>query len=386
MEYTPQEQELNRIMENTPTQTEISKETYIDTPVLGTPATPDTKETLERVAITLPDVSLPDLTDWNEEAAGKIEKLAELMNLKTDYTAKQLYNKAKKAVKAAETLQQVIKDFNRGQYNVTVKTPDSVVKMDWHDRLAVDVKLGRTVTVRGPAGNGKTLGAGTVLKALGFTVYEMDCTDSTTAETLIGGLYPVTNKKGMSMEFRDGIFSKAFKDPKAAILLNEFDALDPRIGMVLQSALHRARQGGKRVLSCPDHPDGTITAAGECPIVVTMNTWGGGATREYVGRNAIDAASMDRFDSIIDTNYDQEIAILTASGYTQDTAKMVVDNARDLRNKIDSKNLRIVLSTRRLLNIAETMEKLSIPLSEAYNRDFYTRLEPMDREALGIRI
>lgn len=356
------------------------------TTINAEPVVKEVQESEARVAIPIPLVSLPDLSVWDSEEAEKIEAMASLIGLKATTSAKRMYEAAKIALNAAETFKRLITEYNAGLYKVDVKTPPSVVKMPWHDRLATDVKLGRTIAIRGPAGNGKSLGARTTLEAMGFKVYSMDCTDSTTAEMLVGGLYPTTDSNGMTMEFREGLFAKAFQDPKGAILLDEFDALDPRIGMVLQSALHRAVQGKKRILSCPDHPKGILEAIGDCPVVVTMNTWGSGATREYVGRNAIDAASMDRFDTVIDTNYADETSILISAGYSYETATKVVNLAMKLRCNIDSKNLRIVLSTRRLLNVAETMDKLSIGLDKAFSRDFYERLEPIDREALGVKL
>ena len=202
--------------------------------------------------------------------------------------------------------------------------------------------LGRTVAVRGPAGNGKSTGVRAVLRQLGYTVHHFDCTDTATVEQLVGGLVPEPDGTGgIRMAFRPGLFARAFADPDAAIQLDEFDALDPRTALALQSALHRAARGARRWVAIPDHEQGGIEAAGDCPIVVTMNTWGGGATREYVGRNALDMASLDRFDSLLDTAYEEEGLMIRHAGHAKAPVQRIVDAAGEIRRKIDENQLRV---------------------------------------------
>lgn len=260
-----------------------------------------------------------------------------------------------------------------------------VVKHSWHDRLATDVKLGRTCAVRGPAGNGKSTGVAHVLKALGYNIYHMDCTDSTTIEQLVGGLQPVVEGGGMKMIFKPGIVTKAFLDPKGAIQLDEFDAIDPRVAMSLQSALHRAT-GKKRWLASPEHEEGGVSAVGDCPIVVTMNTWGSGANREYVGRNVLDGASMDRFNTIIDADYEFEEEVLKVHGIDKKLAIKIVKDANALRKIINENAIRIILSTRRLLDIAESVTQLKVNMPTAWNRDFLSRVQPEIRKNLEERM
>ena len=134
-----------------------------------------------------------------------------------------------------------IRALKKGICNVKLQPTAGVVAMEWHDRLATDAKLGRHHRRPWPGRERQELGVRTALEAIGFNVYHLDCTDSTTAEMLVGGLMPQSNGAGgIDMVFRDGVITRAFADPKGAIQLDEFDALDPRVAMVLQSALHRA--------------------------------------------------------------------------------------------------------------------------------------------------
>jgi len=257
----------------------------------------------------------------------------------------------------------------------------SVIKHSWHETLATDVNLGRTVAIIGSSGNGKSYGVKHVLEQLGFNIYHMDCTDSVTVDQLVGGITPEPDGVGgIRMVFKEGLFAKAFSDPKAAIQLDEYDALDPRVAMSLQSALHRNAKG--RWLSCQDHPDGGIRAAGLCPIVVTMNTFGDGPTREYVGRNTLDAANKDRFDTIIITDYENEQDILVSNGFSKKQSEQIVSMAERYRKAINEKGLRVILSTRRLINIAECIHSLKMSIEGAFERDFLNRLDHLDRVAL----
>lgn len=331
--------------------------------------------------------SIPAKQNYDIELLAKAEKTVEIITgQRFEGTLQGMHRDYLAAIDVAEKYAELNFKILQGEITREAILPSGggVVKLSWYDRLATDIGLGRTIAVRGPAGNGKSTGVKAVLEAAGYKVYTMDCTDSTTVDQLVGGIVPEADGKGgINMVFKPGVFAKAFSDEKAAIQLDEFDALDPRVAMCLQSALHRAPAGKKRWLSLPDHPEGGMFAKGDIPVVVTMNTWGNGATREYVGRNSLDAASMDRFNSLIDTNYEAENNILAAHGFRSTVANEVVAWANDIRKKIDSKGLRVVLSTRRLLDIAEVMDKMSETLKKATERDFWSRLEEIDRKALG---
>lgn len=328
--------------------------------------------------------TLPKI-DPNELA--KIDAIVSIMQGNSNVKVAEIYN-------TAQAYEQEIADLkakaNAVKEPVGIKalTADmGIIHMPWHDRLVTDIKLARTIAVRGPAGNGKSTGVKAALESLEYNIYHLDCTDSTTVDQLVGGLEPVpTVKGGIEMKFKDGIFTKAFKDEKGAIQLDEFDALDPRVTMALQSALHRAANGKKRVVSCPDHPDGKVVAVGDCPIVVTMNTWGTGATREYVGRNAIDAASLDRFDTIISTDYQCEAEMLDKMGMKKSDANALLAEIKDYRRKINEKGLRVILSTRRVLNIAEVVLRLDCNVPTAISREFVERLDEYDRSALNLGV
>lgn len=319
---------------------------------------------------------IPEYTDISDAAVKRINSAVNLLELENDVDITKLAKSAKDAIEAANYYKKTVHRVIRENVTPKIQLSSASVKMEWHDRLSQDIELGRTVAVRGPAGNGKSTGATEVLKALGYNIYHLDCTDSTVVEQLVGGLEPAPDGKGaIKMKFVDGLFNKAFKDEKGAVLLDEFDALDPRVAMSLQSALHRSFDGIRK-LATPEAKEQTLKSKGKCPIVVTMNTWGQGSTSEYVGRNALDSASLDRFDSIIDTTYEQEYKILTQMGFSKENSKSLVESVIEMRANIDKSGNKILLSTRRLIAMAESMEKLLLHKEEAIYRDFLSRIPP----------
>lgn len=346
------------------------------------------KPTFDKTEI--PEVPEQLKLDWDALSA-----IAKLMNKDLDIkkSNENLIGTVTHAVESAKHYKSLYESLSsQGRIEkIDIKEGGETVKLSWFDRLSTDVALGRTIAIRGPAGNGKSTGAKFVLEEKGYNVYHMDCTDSTTVDQLVGGIVPVPDGKGgISMEFKEGLAAKAFKDPKGSILLDEFDSLDPRVAICLQSLLHRNSGGnGKRKVSASDHPAGFLISEGDCPVVVTMNTYGNGATREYVGRNAMDAASMDRFDTVLDTNYEFEKKIISAKFGEERSQKhsseidKIITWAEKARIKISEKSLRIVLSTRRLIDIAEAVIVLGIDPTSAVAREFKTRLSPSEISALG---
>jgi MoxR-like ATPase len=73
-------------------------------------------------------------------------------------------------------------------------------------------------------------------------------------------------------------------------------------------------------------------------IVATANTYGNGATLEFIGRNAIDGATLDRF-TVIDWNIDEilELKLCRTPKKYQDTT-----NQKSLK----SAKVRHIVSTR----------------------------------------
>jgi hypothetical protein len=133
-----------------------------------------------------------------------------------------------------------------------------------------------SVWLSGPAGSGKTTAARNVAKALSLPFYFTGSID--TEYKLLG----FTNASGQ-------VVSRPFRtawEKGGIFLMDEIDGSLPPAVLALNAALANG--------IC-DFPDGAIERHPDCVVIAAANTWGAGATSEYVGRMRLDAASLDRF-------------------------------------------------------------------------------------------
>lgn len=149
------------------------------------------------------------------------------------------------------------------------------------------VVAGASPFLVGPAGSGKTTLARQVAKALGREFY---MAARVTSEYKLTGFIDA-NGKVVRTAFREwyehgGVFLFDEVDSSDAEALNSFNAaLDNGIAEFPDGMVQR-------------HPDAVAIAAG--------NTYGRGGDRQYVGRQQLDAATLDRF-VILDVDYDEAL-------------------------------------------------------------------------------
>ena len=152
----------------------------------------------------------------------------------------------------------------------------------------------RNAWLCGPAGSGKTTSAHEVATLLGLKFYAKSVGPQVTESSLIG--YTDANGKTVRTQLREAFeFGGVF-------LLDEVDAASPAVLVVINALLANG------VASFPDtvvekHPDFVLIAG--------ANTIGLGADRQYVGRQQIDAATLDRF-VLLDWPYDPRIEAAAA--------------------------------------------------------------------------
>lgn len=235
------------------------------------------------------------------------------------------------------------------------------------------------IALVGPAGNGKTSAAEAACQARGYDFIVIDATEYLEPADLVGAM---TYDPGQGEIWRDGPVTAALRQGQA-ILINEFDALNPRAALCLQSLAQDAGPtGAARYLTTPGAVEqDRVYPAGDCPLIVTMNTFGTGATREYVGRNALDAATADRF-TIMATGYENEAAILIQRGCDTTTAERLAAWAREMRVRIERDALRIILSLRTLLRMMQAITVYGQSFDTAIEKEFLNRLNPEDRALL----
>jgi hypothetical protein len=249
----------------------------------------------------------------------------------------------------------------------TSPIPSWFVPPSWWGFIDVYVQHRPAIAVVGPAGNGKTTTVEIALQAHNIPFLALSCTSATEVVDLVGGR--ILTSEGE--EWQDGIVTRAFREGKA-VVLDEADTLDPRVMMALQNALQDAGPDGKARFV--NTPDGRVYPTALCPIILCMNTTGGGANRAYTGRARLDAASLDRL-TYIQTDYENEVEILQAQGYRKKTAQTIVKWAQSTRAKIHDAGMTLTLSPRTLLRIAQAVETFEWAYPLAYEMEFFNRVD-----------
>lgn len=162
----------------------------------------------------------------------------------------------------------------------------------------------------GPAGSGKTEGAKAAAKALGLEFYEQPLNPMLSDSKLTGfmsanGTYVTT---AMRQAFEHG----------GLLLLDEGDNANPSILAGMNALLANGSYG---------FPDKRVERHPNFRCVLTANTWGHGADRQYVARNQLDAATLNRFVKL-PWDYDEEFELAIAGNvewtrYVQRVRKVV---------------------------------------------------------------
>lgn len=186
--------------------------------------------------------------------------------------------------------------------------------------IVMCVAAGTNPFLVGPAGSGKTTLAQQVCDVMKRKFY---AENRVTSEYKLLGYMDATGKY-VRTQFREA-FEKG-----GGFLLDEVDASDPDVLTTFNSALANRM--------CP-FPDKMITAHKDFFALAAGNTYGRGADRQYVGRNQLDAATLDRF-VVIDIDYD-EVAEL-AWALNDDWTLYV----QQLRAACDAEKVRHIISPR----------------------------------------
>lgn len=141
----------------------------------------------------------------------------------------------------------------------------------------------------GPAGGGKTTAAEQVAQALGLPFY---------TDGALSGAHELVGFENAVGKYKQTSFRKAFEHG-GVYLADELDGSDPAAVLALNSALANG------FMSFPDQPE-PIRAHEQFYIIAAANTFGRGADRLYIGRNQLDASTLDRFGTLT-WDYDETL-------------------------------------------------------------------------------
>jgi len=198
-----------------------------------------------------------------------------------------------------------------------------------HTKLELLLKVMSTrqpALIVGPAGTGKTHAAWQVSEAFSVPFFSMSVGAQTSKTDLVGYMSPMG--RYMTTAFRDAY------EGGGLFLMDEIDAGNPNVLIIVNQAL-AAKQA--------PFPDGMVDRHDDFMFVATANTFGLGANRQYVGRNQLDAATLDRFITV-EWPVDEQLEGMLVSRYTDGERWHRVVKA--VRSHADNAGVRVVVSPR----------------------------------------
>lgn len=210
---------------------------------------------------------------------------------------------------------------------IVIKRPDGVkvpvgAQHEQFPELLQVLACGLNVFLVGPAAAGKTRAAEECAKALDLAFYPQ----SFNAQTPSSQIFGYMDAQG---RYVSTVFRKAFEEGGLWLA----DEIDRGNGNVL-TALNAALENGY----C-SFPDGVVKRHEKFLCVASANTWGRGADRTYVGANALDEATLDRFVQM-EWNYDENLERLLAGNPSW------VDRVQAIRQAVFDERVRLLVSPR----------------------------------------
>lgn len=212
--------------------------------------------------------------------------------------------------------------------------PEGVVHEAFEEVVSY-VANNEAVFLTGPAGSGKNVLCKQVAEAMGLDFY---FTNAVTQE------YKLTGFTDAMGNYQETQFYKAFTKG-GLFMLDEMDASIPEVLTILNAAL------ANRYFDFPA-PIGYVEAHPDFRVIAAGNTTGNGADMQYVGRNQLDAATLDRFVPV-EVTYSPLIEESVTLGN-----KELLDFCRDYRRAADKAGLQVIVSYRGMGRAAKMMELL----------------------------
>lgn len=231
--------------------------------------------------------------------------------------------------------------------NTVVVTGDQTVKVEGttHKRLSdvvLDLSISENVLMVGPAGTGKSTIAKQAAEGLSLPYGELSLSPTITPTALLG--YMSASGTYVRTVFREiwengGVFHA-----------DEFDNGHPSTLATLNAAL-ACSKGGSIAF-----PDGMTMRHDDFRFVASANTYGRGPDRVYVGRQQLDAATLDRFVvEEIPVDESLEHAACLATGYDSPKVSEVLRYVRQLRSNADKHKMTLIFSPRASIGMCKLL-------------------------------
>ena len=193
-------------------------------------------------------------------------------------------------------------------------------------------RIQKNIMMVGEAGSGKTHLASTIAEALGLNFYPMSVGLQTTKSDLLGFI----NAHG---QYVTSPVREAF-EKGGVLLLDEFDSTHAGVVTIINALLANGH--------C-SFPDKIVEKNKNFICIVACNTYGHGANIDYVGRNRLDGATLDRF-IVIDVGYDKKLE----KALTQNDEWLEIVNK--IRKNVEKQGIKMIISPRASMNGADLLE------------------------------
>ena len=192
-------------------------------------------------------------------------------------------------------------------------------------KLLAIIKAGLMPMLVGPAGTGKSTSVEQAAYELGLDFY---------TSNRVQMAHELTGYKDASGRYQPTQFYQAYKNG-GVFFLDEIDGSSPEALVTINTAMAQGYM---------NFPTGKVYMNENFRLVAAGNTYGTGADAQYVGRNELDAATLDRF-VVVRWNYDQELESRIIGD------KDLLKFGWTVRDAINKLKLPIIISTRGLINV-----------------------------------
>lgn len=220
----------------------------------------------------------------------------------------------------------------------------------------------------GPAGCGKTFLCEKLAEALDMEYSDQSCSEGMSESVFNGLLLPIG--KGGSFEHVPSPFIERYENG-GVMLLDEIDAGDPNLFTYINKAIANSAYTVPQRWTKP-----VVKKSRDFVLVAAANTFGHGADAMYVGRNQLDAATLDRFKvGLIQMDYNRDVELSLGS-------QELCDWSWKVREKIRANKLRRVMSTRVIENLSKMTERYKWGVKE-WEAAYFTGWSEADRRLVA---